>query len=440
MIRVVFVFLNLIGCMSFAAKLEIVKVTSSEIQGNQIFRGSGFAFRHDNLTYVLTSDHVVFHSNIGFRHQISSPLLGNLQGQYLISDFASGLALIQVTTDSSTTKDLYSLEQIPHRMPEKGLQTILIGYPAASDGLLRDFDGIISNPKKTSEILISVPEMIEVQKGHAEFGMSGGVAISLAGEYLGTLSHQIYSQGEGDIQNLILLIPGSQSLDWLRNYFLSKPPTAEIVQLPQDQSWQHYPTFRSGHILFSYVDTYATGSPVLLLNSAATGSDFLYARENGDLSAFETYLSGPNACSIVVSRFRRRGEIGAVRFSISSLPNLMRSLLNPDWEPLGHLLCSGHEAAVLKLEEHRQELAGFRLPTEAYKLGGLQKKIVAALTDQEPDDQTPSYDRVKPKDIDQIINGSQYTQEWLAVRKVGMEAAFVKALRGLQVTLQSLTI
>jgi hypothetical protein len=442
--KFLFAFLILVmAAPTWAAWPLLVKVISKQTQASQVFNGSGFLFQHQNQGYVLTSDHVVLHTNAGVHHQVTSDEVGALDCQYLASDYGAGLALLQVTSpvDFKTWPDL---DNIQIASPQTNLSVILMGFPATSTTSVRDFDGHISNPERPSSILADVKSMIEVQDGHAEFGMSGGLALSENGNYLGTLSHQIYSEDANHIQNLILLIPASFSLQWVRNYFFDSS-SIRLMQTPAQQSWTRQPAFSTGRLSILFVDTYSNGGHSFNIGLTAEKTKNLYAEDVGDLLKYQNFLQQNPKCSMLIKSFRRRNQFGGTHWFSSDVIEALRGFQDSSREPITHLSCQQTEASVAELAKIADQVQALNLPSDTSEFAPLKQALdeIGDLlhgANSDPHDSDFRYEDLKPKDIDVLLKDPAYQKSWQALIKMGRETEVRALLQHLRETLQWVTI
>lgn len=238
--RIIFIFLVLLGGGDRLWALEsdfVVKTRSFPCgKAHKSLFGSGVVLNINSASYIVTSEHVIYHQKDVYCHEALNEVYGTLKTELLAVDWGTGLAVLKVKTDRSL-KGL-SLSDFKIQYGE-GERVVTYGFPA------KTFRGLISGPghivaTKSDRGLIPLQvEMLEVSGAPGEFGMSGGPVLS-DGRFVGMLSHQYikmlpggpsqvseYSEGSG-VQNQLLLISSSYIKGWLgevlrgnyRPYFL----------------------------------------------------------------------------------------------------------------------------------------------------------------------------------------------------------------------------
>lgn len=194
------------GSLSFSRDLDfVVKITSSVCGYNKSkMMGSGSLFNYNGSVYVLTSEHVLYHSK-GSRycHQVNNSML-NESAQLLFADWGRGIALLKLNIPPSD-----KFLKFPEDFVQNPFEKVLVaGVPYAEvDTHVSDTGKIITFKGKR---LLSpiITESMEIVGASGEFGMSGGAVLGQNGDeifYLGLLSHQI-----------LKMVPGSstQTTEW----------------------------------------------------------------------------------------------------------------------------------------------------------------------------------------------------------------------------------
>lgn len=195
----------------------VVKVTSNILGNSNVFKGSGLLFRHEGKTFVLTSDHVLFHvgSFVGEHYAIRKTPELKAKASFVVSEWGNGLGLLEVKTD-----------EVPEALPDllalktsgplaKGTPVDLYGYPWESTELTTD-RGAVRDPASSQRFFVLQPRLVEIEDTVGEFGMSGGPVFTSKGEFAGVLSHQRIVAEE---KNLVYLIPPDAVFSWLERYF-----------------------------------------------------------------------------------------------------------------------------------------------------------------------------------------------------------------------------
>lgn len=185
---------------------SVVKISSfhcGQKQGH--FLGSGLLFNYAQENFVLTSEPVVIHSNEkSICHQISNSV------------------------------PVPSLDDLNPKSNLKNLSVSAYGFPYSSwDILVHQKNAVISDPGVETGLISQVKEMVEIQGGWVEYGMSGGPVISgETNEFVGILSHQevvslinpfhkidMNSSVEFSYRNpqTFFVIPARSTTDWVRS-------------------------------------------------------------------------------------------------------------------------------------------------------------------------------------------------------------------------------
>lgn len=234
-----------------------VKVTSGICgQDGSKFRGSGVLLRDARKTYVLTSDHILINSNSGVCHRVSNSKIGSVKTKVLVSDWASGIALLEVLGSVSPDVAL-PLSVIAKRPPAEREKLTVSGFPFepfdAKEPTLYS-EGSVLKAQSTRHVFAHAVPMIELFDTHAEFGMSGGPVFSTdESQILGMISHQaielvaggpsrvveISGKKSGEkthVYNHIFVISPDFISSWLEGYF-SDPETFKpaLVESPKNQ-------------------------------------------------------------------------------------------------------------------------------------------------------------------------------------------------------------
>lgn len=207
-----------------------IKVSSGPCGFPSVMEGSGMVFSNAGKTYVLTSEHVLFHSNEKYCHEVKANG-EKLSLRLAHAEWGNGLALLE-TSRSIDAPKWETLRKSISAIP--GERTQAIGYPYHEEFLVQNQWGtellqVGPNPRKLFPL---VPHLIELVHAHGEFGMSGGPAVSESGVWRGMLSHQVLrllpgkksviGEMTGDssvIDNHLLIIPAETIVKWVDEYF-----------------------------------------------------------------------------------------------------------------------------------------------------------------------------------------------------------------------------
>ncbi|OFZ84890.1 MAG: hypothetical protein A2603_11845 [Bdellovibrionales bacterium RIFOXYD1_FULL_55_31] len=188
--------------------------------------GSGLAFRSGRDLYVLTSEHVVFHTNDRYCHSVANSRFGTLRTTFIQAEWGNGLALLKVETlNRNFAEKLPTLAEFAHEgaTPDS---VVLAGYPVRSTTMLIDSTARILNPESDRVPFALLSRAIEV-KGAAEYGMSGGPVTDATRAFIvGILSHQILELKAGRpgaiteagtaVENHAFAIPAFAAAAWVR--------------------------------------------------------------------------------------------------------------------------------------------------------------------------------------------------------------------------------
>src|SRR5262249_8078729 len=138
--RVSFLLLIWASVSSGAFEDRIVKIHSGRCGDSNEFRGSGLLFREGGRAYVLTSGHVVLHSNQGYCHKVVHSTLGEIEAEYATSEWGNGLALM-VLPKAKPESDWMSLSDLVGTSVQKGEGVVVTGFPFASAKPIEDARG-----------------------------------------------------------------------------------------------------------------------------------------------------------------------------------------------------------------------------------------------------------------------------------------------------------
>ncbi|MBK7889321.1 MAG: trypsin-like peptidase domain-containing protein [Bdellovibrionales bacterium] len=438
----VFLFVFLFS-FSLHASPSVVKVVSRQSATPTFLQGSGLGFVHGGEAFVLTSDHVVLHENKGIVHRVFDAKSGWLDAEYVVSDFGHGLALLKIKNPqlAQNWKDWSALVVAEAK---KGDSTIVYGYPASSNTLIRSGDGVVSDAAMSDGILIAVKSLVEVAGAHGEFGMSGGPVTDQTGQYLGTLSHQKYKEGPGEILNDLVFIPASVTIAWV-NRFLKDPTqfTVDLVQSLHSQLWQNWLTFDTGSLFVSLSNYYGTGRNYMHLSPTESQSTELYSEDAGGLKQIEE-LEIKTDCSVLVGAFRSKGD-WADRGSFSNHPiEFFRMFSDQKLEPVGLRLCQTSGDDEKKLEALHDKLIAIARPKPAASLRQLYEAFDIVLSRTGPVDSVPSempqYAYLKSSDIDRILGSPEYQGGWKALQQTGHDIEFRQIMTEIRDALEWLSL
>lgn len=403
-----------------------VKIISAARDGSLELRGSGLAFAHSGHAYVLTSDHVVLHDNFNRKHVVQFENGATATCDFVVSDFGRGLALLEITGpfDPAVVTELTS---IVGAAPAAADRVIVMGYPAMSNGLVRDPRGAISNPRAPSMTLVQTKEMIEIVGAHGEFGMSGGVVTSTDDRFIGVLSHQIYSETPDRISNKILVVPSDVALPWAKAA-IEAPRGQEPIQFGQStsqQMWKDSLTMGTRHLAFWWGDFFGTGREIGSIRyvtpeisaelPGGTMSSLLPIEEDLQASHCNAYLMG----------FRQREPFGASVAMPREPIGQLRLFLDTKLEPFVQLWCNETYDLVDTLDDHANVLRKLesRLRGTPKLAARLSRVIDHIEGHQSGDPRNYHFFWLKRGDLDWLLTSPEFRAEWAILAKSGDEAA-----------------
>lgn len=440
--KLILFFAVLLSLVIAKGELDVVKVISNHTVANQVFNGSGLPLEFNGNFYVLTSDHVVFHSNNNVHLQILTETGDNLDCLYIASDFASGLALLQIK-NPQTNLPWPKLQDLKESLPALNQNIILTGFPAKANGSLRDIDGKLS-AVKNSDLFVSHLQILEVSGGHAEFGMSGGPAYDIDGSFVGILSHQVYSEDPGHINNSILIIPAKDSLRWLKTQLTDASlQTITLVQTVNHQLWKNSIMFSTGSLNFTFYDSYSSGIKNFYITPSNPSTAKVFGEINGDLEKYQNHLLSYRKCSLLIMGFRQRDSIHSGIYASNNLVEMLRSFNSTKLEPVTDLSCPGGAQALDFIDSFEENLAKLKLPPSEADLWPLYNELSTLLSlfkNAKSAHGKPIYILVKPKDIENILSEKNFEPAWKTLNKQNKEAELRSFLLELKNQLFYLTI
>lgn len=200
-------------------RASIFKVSSKLPGLSQELRGSGILFTKDSKFYVLTSDHVVGHSNeMMITHSAVNSLTGqNLNLIFKGAEWGLGLALLEVYKPAATLKAPRYEDLLAPSNVKSGETAAFFGYPFESNDLTEETEAKVVEMAVSLPYYVMAPQLIEFDALIGEFGMSGGGAFSADGNFMGILAYQKILNGTGD--NRVYALPQKIVTDWMGKYF-----------------------------------------------------------------------------------------------------------------------------------------------------------------------------------------------------------------------------
>lgn len=216
----IFLGLILIPLFSTANSLESWKTATVKTQsfpclgGRPLFEGTGLIIQHQNKIQVLTSEHVLIHSQKStFCHEV---VLGDgtkIKAHLARASFASGLALLNPLDISLLRDSAIPLEKLSTTPPSASVMAL--GFPKGSTQLQTLKDGQIINSASVRAFIPEAKQIVEAAGLPVEYGMSGGLLLSekKPGNYaiVGLLSHQVLKRTPSQQTQLEYQGPASEN-------------------------------------------------------------------------------------------------------------------------------------------------------------------------------------------------------------------------------------
>ncbi len=207
-------------------------------------KGSGVLFNEGNAAYVLTSEHVVLHSNGEYCHRFYLENGSPIEARLVIAEYGNGLALLKSALFISAP----SLEEYSPRAITNTLSVEVLGFPHSTALLTRGNQGKVFIAKSSRQPFPLLASVVELSDAHGEFGMSGGPVVGESGELVGILSHQylkivpggktitqVFSKETQVMENGLVAIPGDEAIAWAREILKSSSPKAVYSRDPEEQ-------------------------------------------------------------------------------------------------------------------------------------------------------------------------------------------------------------
>lgn len=412
--------------------------------------GSGMIILWRSQKYILTSDHVIYHSNKSFIHEMTDAQGRNHFLTYLVSDAGKGLALLQLIEDEATSIP-YSLDQINEPNPILFEDITMIGYPADSDAVLMNKKGKLNSIKYPSDLFIQISNLLEVNGGYGEFGMSGGGAFSTQGEYRGLISHQII---KNDSAISVLLIPAADIKIWLQNLFnsegqLKSPSPIDLFQDPSQQV-SEFLSYRTSNLYLSFSQIYGPGTPLGLtvFNSKNRVTDKIYGGDNGP---FSNLFFKPDF-NLICLGFRSAQVLGDLIPPPSTVNPWLRTAIDPTIELLWTYDGAGVITNVKKARTYQKDFTNFAKQINQANAPHLRFYLekIAYYLEFTPNNNTIDDDTnesalgkwrlIKPKDLDFILNDPSLKDEWSNMAKISLDHTIKDKLIELKIIMQELTL
>lgn len=410
--------------------------------------GSGLLIKFKGKRFVLTSDHIVYHGEKSFTHEVldSEGHAGKLK--FLLSDAGKGFALLSFVEHEEDFL-FFDFDNALRDVASDDEEISLMGFPADSDGLLVDSKAIIQSTRFPSALFVELETLIKVKSGHGEFGMSGGAAFSKKGTYRGILSHQIVENSV----NHVLLISSQTVFESMDSLFdqdgnLKVPSPIALFQDPAQQA-SDFVSYRTKDLYMTAINPYGPSTPwgmeLVFLSGLATES--LYGGESGPLASIEK-LRNTKGISLRFLGYRKNEILGSAAGVGSDKINLqLRTIKNMSIEPLWTIESSEKADHVLRAQKIRPSLLQLQRAlnfTKAVRLSHYVGRVASLLQPAERDDSFQNtglgaWRFLKPKDLDFILNDPSLALEWTEIESQSQGALLKLKLNELKKIMSALT-
>jgi hypothetical protein len=457
---------------AFDPAAAVVKIYSKSSSQTALFTGSGTLFQQNGDVYVLTSEHVLLHSNVSATHVLVKSDGKSVPAEYVAADWGYGLALMKVPAfppeQLAAIPHLSDLEAAPEKCP--GMIGVF-GYPADSTSLIRSVSsdsscGVV-DPAYSFPLLPEVPGLIELKGQHVEFGMSGGPSWAFDGggkAYLeGVISHQrVLDNNPGELapsddpsRNLALLIPGRTALDWLGRYF--KEPAHFQIKLWKEPNFQLQPDtpfVQSTNVYWQWVKDYMPGrNEVLMALYHPSEANTLIDNTFGDMKAIVQKLPAAQKDAYVYfTFFRRRVPISdPAHFypqleTFSSLEAFMVDLQSSDLEPMGEKMINDWDQADDAMVQLGQDIMSFAGKAQAKQAGSQMISDLYSIgqtigyTSDDGEDPTEAWRNYNVRDIDALMNDPLFAADRQLLQTKGLDQEFNALMTRVRSQFDAMTI
>ena len=331
--QLVFLFLFFLSLcqVSLAAEISdsVVKIQSAATGISAAVRkGSAILVNFEGSQWILTSDHVIYHSNKNFKHAITLSSGKTIPVQFLTADAGKGFAVLEPL--EPVPKELFHIVSASAVLAQ---EITLIGYPAESSEAVTSVGSFSADSLVPSNLFPELLKLIEVRNTYAEFGMSGGGAFC-NGALVGILSHINQDNTALNVLAVPLadIVPTLKSFDPVRKVF----PGIHLVQDPAQQL-SEFPSFRTGSLYVTFIAPFgadaAKGVEVIPTKSSSTEN--LYASPRM-LEAQNFFKERPTERLRFVG-FREANTWSNAGGSGQSFIANLRALADPRLEPLWYI-------------------------------------------------------------------------------------------------------
>lgn len=454
--------LQLLCCVILLFTLQVQAaerwdVSQTVLKIQSVLQGSSFQPRVGSAIFiefkgtplVLTSDHVIFHSNKSLKHSVLDSQGQQLELEFVAADAGKGLAVLRPLADAGSFKKYPLFARAPPELHESQGLT-LIGYPAEATESLISEGGRVHNLQAASRIFVELPALVEVVDGHSEFGMSGGAAFSADGTFRGILSHQKDASGAST-----LIIPETVIRPWLEDLLddeghLQSPSPILLFQDPAQQV-SDFLSYRTG---FLYITTASPFGPqaarsLVVSSTRRAATELLFAPRA--LEPAQSFLLADRQVHLRTLGFRKKGSFVFAGAISGHLVSDLRLLNNENLEALWTVEGYDRSAALAAAADVGKRLQAV-LPELQFKssrhLLAFAKKVIELVQMPPRGGFESDHDHryhgawrfLKPKDIRYVLQEPQLQGEWQAVLSQAQGESFKGLLEELEQTFADLTL
>lgn len=400
----------------------VVKVISSNPATSFRLNGSGFYFKYRDLGLVLTSEHILPPmTDTATKISMKSQEGGVHTLQLLKSDWGNGLALLSVM-ERLTDEELSSLPDLAELNPPAQISGAMIsaGFPAASEGLVVDANGVLESAEMKLDLLLDVPKLIAVRSALTEFGMSGGLLLNEELQPLGTLSHK------SEDSALTFVIPFKVAIPWIQQTIDLADFHPQITR-KDIYSPQRIVVVNSGKFNISWRKETGMDMSCLREHEVSLAKNFdhpLFPRAQRLCDLYSGF--GRIYPYVQFYGFRQKGllHVDSTVIKVQGLTDFFRKLRDPSLQPVAYVY-SGYGSGLLELPETRPlSLKMNQLLSHRHEYRGLTLfPYLRALMDRIDAFPSPYTDPLEPglarlslDDLDFVLKDSSLQDSWNQLR------------------------
>ena len=381
-----------------------IKIQSEWKYSEKKYFGSGLLFTRAGKVYCLTSDHVFFHSKKDGVQRLEAPSQPLRRAVFLVSDWAKGLGLLEVTDPLEPRSDaLPKLQDLSPGTFNVGAPLRVVGFPYLAHNPISYLGGKVQEPKFDQGIFAELPFLLQIEDSYGEFGMSGGPVLSRTGEFVGILSHQDLTV-PGQPQKNLLLIPAKSAFQWLNDYFNNPQlPPIRWAQSAYEQVGG-FETVDSGRLNIS-VERYDIdkGYQACLTLGSKASTPYPFSSPTGYYEKTVDALTKSHASLAYIYGFRKKGVFGRIATTFSTIPELARDLADPQLEPIVWLRDPKPAADLQKVSQLAEELR-LSFQNLYYKCSGDEVRLCESLLRVWEAVQDHHEILLKPSDFDAVLS------------------------------------